>query len=53
MIRRIFDNNARKPPWMNKNLPSKVRARNEVFIKWKWREVASEEYRRIVWEARD
>lgn len=42
-----------KPLWMNKKLPRKVRARNEVFRKGKWRKVSTEEYWKIMWEARD
>lgn len=38
---------------MDKKLLSKVRARNEGFRKLKQRDVASEKYRKIVWEARD
>lgn len=41
LTRRKLDKNARRPPWMDKKLLSKVKARNEVFRKLKQRGMAS------------
>uniref|UniRef100_A0A8B9GCV8 Reverse transcriptase domain-containing protein n=1 Tax=Amazona collaria TaxID=241587 RepID=A0A8B9GCV8_9PSIT len=51
--RRKFSRRARRPPWMDKELLSKIRRKKESYKRWKQGQAAWEEYRDVVREARD
>ncbi|XP_062466520.1 uncharacterized protein LOC134159318 [Pezoporus occidentalis] len=51
--RRKCSRRARRPPWMDKELLRKIQMKKEAYNKWKQGQAAWEEYRDVVWEARD
>uniref|UniRef100_A0A8B9EVU5 Interferon induced with helicase C domain 1 n=1 Tax=Amazona collaria TaxID=241587 RepID=A0A8B9EVU5_9PSIT len=51
--RRKFSRRARRPPWMDKELLSKIRKKKEAYKRWKQGQAAWGEYRDVVREARD
>uniref|UniRef100_A0A8B9FZE2 E3 ubiquitin protein ligase n=1 Tax=Amazona collaria TaxID=241587 RepID=A0A8B9FZE2_9PSIT len=51
--RRKFSRRARRRPWMDKELLSKIRRKKEAYKRWKQGQAAGEGYRDVVWEARD
>uniref|UniRef100_A0A8B9FNR1 Reverse transcriptase domain-containing protein n=1 Tax=Amazona collaria TaxID=241587 RepID=A0A8B9FNR1_9PSIT len=51
--RRRFSRRARRPPWMDKELLSKIQRKKEAYKRWKQGQAAWEEYRDVVQEARD
>ncbi|KFQ42673.1 hypothetical protein N333_13609, partial [Nestor notabilis] len=51
--RRKCGRRARRPPWMDKELPRKLRGKKEAYGRWKRGQATWEDYRNIVREARD